>query len=339
MIPFRKLYRPVAAVSCLLIGTGVAAAVFGASRAQAEDRYPTRPITIIVPFAAGGPTDILARLVAQSISPMLGQQVVVEDVTGAGGTIGATRVARADPDGYTMVMGNLGTHAASLGMYPKLPYDPHIDFEPIILVATTPMVLVTRKTLPVHNLDEVIAYAKANRGKTTMGSAGIGSISHLTLLLFNHLTGAGVVHVPYRGLSQAANDLLGGQIDLLFDQVVTATPHILNDSENAIVVTTPQRASAIPNVPSADEAGLPKLHTLAWSALFMPKRTPAPVVARINGTVAKAMTDSEINKRFAEIGADLPPPDQRSPEALRQLVNGEIDKWVPLIKEAGIVGE
>jgi len=339
MIAFCNLYRPIAAVGCFLVGASVAAAVFGASSAAAEDRYPTRPITIIVPFAAGGPTDILARLIAQSISPMLGQQVVVEDVTGAGGTIGATRVARADPDGYTMVMGNLGTHAASLGMYPKLPYDPRTDFEPIILVANTPMVLVTRKTLSVHNLDEVIAYAKANRGKTTMGSAGIGSISHLTLLLFNHLTGAGVVHVPYRGLSQAINDLLGGQIDLLFDQVVTATPHILNNNENAIVVTIPQRAPAIPNVPSADEAGLPQLHTLAWSALFMPKGTPAPIVARINGAVTKAMADSQIDKRFAEIGADLPTPDQRSPEALRQLVNAEVGKWVPLIKEAGVVGE
>jgi len=339
MIVFRNIYRTVVAVGCLLIGAGLAAAVFGASSAQAEDRYPTRPITIIVPFAAGGPTDILARLIAQSISPMLGQQVVVEDLTGAGGTIGATRVARAYPDGYTMVMGNLGTHAASLGMYPKLPYDPRTDFEPVILVATTPMVLVTRKTLPVGNLDEVIAYAKANRAKTTMGSAGIGSISHLTLLLFNHLTGAGVVHVPYRGLSQAINDLLGGQIDLLFDQVVTATPHILNNSENAIVVTTPQRAAAIPNVPSADEAGLPQLYTLAWSALFMPKHTPAPIVARINGVVGKAMADPEIDKRLAEIGADLPAPDRRSPEALRQLVNSEVARWVPLIKEAGVVGE
>jgi tripartite-type tricarboxylate transporter receptor subunit TctC len=209
----------------------------------------------------------------------------------------------------------------------------------VILVATTPMVLVTRKTLPLHSLDDVIAYAKANKGKTTMGSAGIGSISHLTLLLFNHLTGAGVVHVPYRGLSQAINDLLAGQIDLLFDQVVTATPHILNNSENAIVVTIAQRAPGIPNVPSADEAGLPQLHTLAWSALFMPKGTPAPIVARINGAVAKIMSDPEIEKRFAEIGADLPPPDQRSPEALAQLVNVEVDKWVPLIKEAGVVGE
>jgi len=332
MIAFRELYRLVASV-CLLLAAGTVVS------ASAEDRYPTRPITIVVPFAAGGPTDILARLISQAIGPMLGHQVVVEDVTGAGGTIGATRAARADPDGYTMVMGNLGTHAASVGMYPKLPYDPRTDFEPVILVATTPMVLVTRKTLPVHNLDETIAYAKANKGKTTMGSAGIGSISHLTLLLFNHLTGAGVVHVPYRGLSQAINDLLGGQIDLLFDQVVTATPHILNNSENPIVVTIPQRAPAIPNVPSADEAGLPQLQTLAWSALFMPKGTPAPIVARINGDVIKAMDDPEIQKRFVEIGADLPAPDQRSPGALRQLVNSEVDKWVPLIKEAGVVGE
>jgi tripartite-type tricarboxylate transporter receptor subunit TctC len=330
MIAYREFYRFAAAIVCLLIAL---------VSARAEGNYPSRPITMIVPFAAGGPTDILARLVSQTISPMLGQQVVVEDVTGAGGTIGATRAARADPDGYTMIMGNLGTHAASLGMYPKLPYDPRSDFAPVILVATTPMVLVTRKTLPLHNLNDVVAYAKANKGKTTMGSAGVGSISHLTLLLFNHLTGAGVVHVPYRGLSQAINDLLGGQIDLLFDQVVTATPHIVNDSENAIVVTIPQRAAAIPKVPSANETGLPQLHTLAWSALFMPKGTSAPIVSRINGVVAKAMGNPEIEKRFAEIGADLPPPDQRSPEALRQLVNAEVDKWVPLIKEAGVVGE
>jgi tripartite-type tricarboxylate transporter receptor subunit TctC len=334
MIAVREFQRLVIAVVCLLIAIAA-----GATSARAEDNYPSRPITMIVPFAAGGPTDILARLVSQTISPMLGQQVVVEDVTGAGGTIGATRAARADPDGYTMIIGNLGTHAASLGMYPKLPYDPRSDFAPVILVATTPMVLVTRKTLPLHSLNDVIAYAKANKGKTTMGSAGVGSISHLTLLLFNHLTGAAVVHVPYRGLSQAINDLLGGQIDLLFDQVVTATPHIVNDSENAIVVTIPQRAAAIPKVPSADEAGLPQLHTLAWSALFMPKATPAPIVSRINGAVSKAMGNPEIEKRFAEIGADLPPPDQRSPETLRQLVNAEIDKWVPLNKEAGVVGE
>jgi tripartite-type tricarboxylate transporter receptor subunit TctC len=317
-------------IAAALIFAAIAAA------AWADDRYPTRTITMVVPFAAGGPTDILGRVMAQAISPMLGQQVIIEDVTGAGGTIGATKVARATPDGYTMVMGNLGTHAASLGIYKNLAYDPRTDFEPVILVASTPMVLVTRKTLPAQNLDEVIAWAKANKGKATMGSAGVGSISHLTLLLFNHLTGADLTHVPYRGLSEATNDLLGGQIDTLFDQVVTATPHILNAGENAIVVTVPARAPSIPNVPSANEAGLPQLQTVAWTALFMPKSTPQPIIERINAAMQKAMADPAIAKRLAEIGADIPPPAQRSPQALRQLVNAEIDKWVPLIKAAGV---
>lgn len=316
----------------------VIASVSFVCKARAED-YPNRPITMIVPFAAGGPTDILGRLVAQAIGPMLGQQVIIEDVTGAGGTIGATKAARAEPDGYTLVMGNLGTHAAALGIYNKLAYDPRTDFEPIILVASTPMVLVTRKTLNVKTLDEVIAWAKANKGKATMGSAGVGSISHLTLLLFNHLTGADLIHVPYRGLSEASNDLLGGQIDTLFDQVVTATPHIKADQENAIVVTIPQRAPAIPNVPSANEAGWPALQTVAWTALFAPKGTPAPIVAKINAAVEKAMQDPATIKRLADIGADLPAPDQRSPQALGQLVNSEVAKWVPLIKAAGVAAQ
>jgi putative tricarboxylic transport membrane protein len=333
MTEARVVRRFAIAVSAFVVLTGAA------SCAQAQEQYPNRPITMVVPFAAGGPTDILGRVVAQFIGPILGQQVIVEDTTGAGGTIGATKVARAAPDGYTVVMGNLGTHAASLGIYKSLPYDPRTDFEPVILVASTPMVLVTRKTLPAHTLAEVIAYAKANKGKTTMGSAGVGSISHLTLLLFNHLTGADVTHVPYRGLSEASNDLLGGQIDTLFDQVVTATPHILSDSENGIVVTIPQRTASIPNVPSSTEAGLPALQTVAWTALFAPKGTPKPIIMRINSAVQKAMTDPVIAKRLAEIGADIPPPEQRSPQALGQLVNAEVDKWVPLIKDAGVVAQ
>ncbi len=331
MTEARVVWRLAAACAACIVAAGLSV------NARAEDQYPNRSITMIVPFAAGGPSDILGRVVAQFISPLLGQQVVVDDVTGAGGTIGATRAARAAPDGYTMVMGNLGTHAASLGIYKDLPYDPRTDFEPVILVASTPMVLVTRKTLPVHTLADVLAYAKANKGKTTMGSAGIGSISHLTLLLFNHLTGADVVHVPYRGLSEASNDLLGGQIDTLFDQVVTATPHILNDSENAIVVTIPQRAPSIPNVPSANEAGEPDLQTVAWTALFMPKGTPASIIARINSAVQKALEDPVTSKRLAELGADIPPPEGRSPQALGHLVKSEVDKWVPLIKSSGIV--
>jgi tripartite-type tricarboxylate transporter receptor subunit TctC len=309
----RAVSRLVAAISAVIVFASVA------SIARAEDQYPSHPMTMVVPFAAGGPTDILGRIVAQAIGPTLGQQVVVEDVTGAGGTIGAAKVARAAPDGYTMVMGNLGTHAASVGIYKNLSYDPRKDFEPVILVASTPMVLVTRKTLPVKTLDDVIAWAKANKGKATMGSAGVGSISHLTLLLFNHLP--------------------GGQIDMLFDQVVTATPHILDGSENAIVVTIPGRAPSIPNVPSANEAGLPQLQTVAWTALFMPKGTPPAIVDRINRAVQKALQDPDVAKRLAAIGADIPSPDQRSPQALGHLVNAEIDKWVPLIQAAGVVAQ
>jgi tripartite-type tricarboxylate transporter receptor subunit TctC len=323
----------VAAVLALIASVGF----IGAARA---DDYPSRPITMVVPFAAGGPTDILGRLIAQAISPMLGQQVIIEDVTGAGGTIGAAKVARAAPDGYTMLMGNLGTQAASVGIYgAKLPYDPRKDFEPVIYVASTPMVLVTRKTLPVKTLSDVIAWAKANKGKATMGSAGVGSISYLTLLLFNHLTGADVTHVPYRGLSEATNDLLGGQIDLLFDQVVTAVPHIQNGGENPIVVTIPQRSPSLPNVPSANEAGQPQLQTVAWTALFMPKGTPAAIVNRVSADVQKAMQDPDVTKKLAQIGADLPPPEQRTPAALGQLVSAEIDKWTPLIKAAGVTAK
>ncbi len=326
-------------MSFVKVGRAIASAAVLACMtlgAHAAENYPSHPITMVIPFAAGGPTDILGRLIAQSIGPMLGQQVVVEDVTGAGGTIGAAKVARATPDGYTMVMGNLGTHAASVGIYDKLSYDPRKDFEPVILVASTPMVLVTTRSLPVHTLGEFIAYAKAHKGKTTMGSAGVGSISHLTLLLFNHLTGADVVHVPYRGLSEASNDLLGGQILSLFDQVVTATPHIVNGGENALAVTIRTRAASIPNVPSVNEAGLPQLQTVAWTALFMPKNTPRAIIERINAAVQKAMGDPALSKRLAQIGADIPPPDQRSPEALGRLVAAEIDKWVPLIKAAGV---
>lgn len=327
-----RLLAIVAGLACIV-------QVIMALGVRAEDQYPKRAITVVVPFAAGGPTDILARVIGQAIGPALGQSVVIEDVTGAGGTIGAAKVARAAPDGYTMVMGNLGTHAASVGIYKTLAYDPRRDFEPVILVASTPMVLVTRKTLPVHTLDDVIAWAKANKGKATMGSAGVGSISHLTLLLFNHLTGADLTHVPYRGLSEATNDLLGGQIDTLFDQVVTATPHIANGGENAIVVTIPQRAASIPNVPSANEAGLPQLRTVAWTALFMPKGTPQAIVQRVNAAVQKTLQDPAIAKRLGEIGADIPPPDQRSPQALGQLVRAEIDKWVPLIQAAGVTAQ
>jgi tripartite-type tricarboxylate transporter receptor subunit TctC len=317
-----------------------AATLVGLGRdANAQQPYPTRPITIVVPFTAGGPTDVLARILGQHMSQTLGQQIVVENVTGGGGSLGAARVAKAAPDGYTLVMGNLGSHAASVGLYKNLPYDPRTDFEPVMIVASTPMVLVVRKTLQTDTLKDFIAYAAANPHKLTFGSAGTGSISHLTYLLFTHLTKTEIQHVPYRGLSQSVNDLLSGQIDLMFDQVVSATPHILSGGVKPIVVTAPTRAAAIPKVPSSTEAGLPALQTIAWTALFFPKGTPKPIVERVNAAVDKAMHDETVAKRLAELGADLPAPAERTPQALGNLVRSEIDKWVPLIQAAGAAGE
>jgi tripartite-type tricarboxylate transporter receptor subunit TctC len=318
-------------------GITLAAILAGTISAAHAQSYPARPITMIVPFAAGGPTDVLARILGQHMSQTLGAQIVVENVTGAGGTIGSLRVAKAAPDGYAMVMGNLGTHAASMGLYKNLAYDPRTDFEPVMLVATTPMVLLTRKDLPVASLNDFVALAKQR--KLSMGSAGIGSISHLTLLLFASVAHVDVQHVPYRGLSQADNDLIGGQIDSLFDQIISATPHVTSGAVKPIVVTAPVRAPSMPNIPSSTESGLPGLQTLAWTALFLPKRTPTPIVERINAAVAGAMRDAAVEKSFAQLGADLPPPDLRTPEILGNLVKSEVAKWVPLLKAAGVVAE
>jgi tripartite-type tricarboxylate transporter receptor subunit TctC len=290
---------------------------------------------MVVPFAAGGPTDVLGRILGQRMSQSLGQQIIVENVTGAGGTLGAARVARAAADGYTMVMGNLGTHAASVGLYKSLSYDPRTSFEPVMLASTTPMVLLAKKDLPVKNLQDVIALARTR--PLTCGNAGVGSISHLTMLLFDKRGQIKVQHVPYRGLSQAMNDLLGGQIDLMFDQVISASPHIAAGDVRAIAVTGSPRAAAIPEVPTTAEAGLPELDTTAWSALFVPKGTPAAIVARVNAAMGEAMEDKDVVARLAKLGSDVPAPDARTPEALGKLVRSEIDKWVPLIKSADIV--
>jgi len=312
-----------------------AAALLAAAAPTQAQQYPQRPISLIVPFAAGGPTDVLARVLGQHMSQTLGQSVIVEDVTGAGGTLGATKGARAAPDGYTLVMGNIGTHAASVGLYPKLPYNPVSDFEPIMLVATTPMVLVVKKDLPVKTLGDVIALAKQR--KITQGNAGTGSASHLTTLLFVSRAHVDMQLVPYRGLSQAMNDLLAGQIETMFDQVISSSPHILNGGVKPIAVTSPTRAKAIPDVPTTIEAGLPELQTLTWTALFAPKGTPKPIIDRLNAAVDQAMKDPAIAKRLDELGADLPAAGaERSPEALARLVSAEVAKWTPLIRAAGI---
>jgi tripartite-type tricarboxylate transporter receptor subunit TctC len=322
MITRRKFAISLAALAC------------ATPPALAQTTYPTRSITMVVPFSAGGPTDVLARILGQRMSQSLGQQIIVENVTGAGGTLGAARVARAAPDGYTLVMGNLGTHAASVGLYPNLAYDPRTSFEPVMLASTTPMVLLAKKELPVKTLPDVIALARTR--PVTCGNAGVGSISHLTMLLFDKRAQIKVQHVPYRGLSQGMNDLLGGQIDLMFDQVISASPHIAGGDVRPIAVTGLTRAAAIPDVPTTAEAGLPELDTTAWSALFVPKGTPAAIVSRLNAAMDEAMNDKDVVARLAQLGSDVPSPEARTPEALGKLVRSEIDKWVPLITGAEI---
>jgi tripartite-type tricarboxylate transporter receptor subunit TctC len=307
--------------------------------ASAQNAFPERTVRILVGYVPGGPNDIIARAIGDKLAQAWDRSVVVENVPGASGNIAGDRVAKAAPDGYTMVMGNLGSHAASVGLYKNLSYDPRIDFEPVMLVASTPMVLVVRKNLQTDTLKEFIAYAAANPHKVTFGSAGTGSGSHLTYLLFTHLTKLEIQHVPYRGLSQAVNDLLSGQIDMMFDQLVSATPHILSGGVKPIAVTAPSRAAAIPKVPSSIEAGLPELQTSIWTALFFPKATPKPIVERINAALDKAMRDATVAKRLADLGADLPAAGERTPQALGKLVRDEVDKWVPLIQAAGAAGE
>jgi tripartite-type tricarboxylate transporter receptor subunit TctC len=317
-----------------LAAVAAALAALAIGHPAGAQTYPTRSITMVVPFSAGGPTDVLGRILGQRMSQSLGQQIIVENVTGAGGTLGAARVAKAAPDGYSMVMGNLGTHAASVGLYKNLSYDPRTSFEPVMLASTTPMVLLAKKDLPVKNLQDVIALARMRQ--LTCGNAGVGSISHLTMLLFDKLAQIKVQHVPYRGLSQGMNDLLGGQIDLMFDQVISASPHIAGGEVHPIAVTGPTRAPTIPDVPTTAEGGLPELQTIAWSALFFPKGTSKEIIIRINAAMDEAMNDKDVVARLAKLGSDVPAPNERTPAALGKLVRSEIDKWVPLITSAEI---
>ena len=298
--------------------------------------YPDRPITIIVPFAAGGPTDIISRIIADPMSRILKQQVLVENATGAGGTVGVTRAKNAAPDGYTLLMGNLGTQAASVGLYPKLPYDPRTDFEPIINTAGTPMLVVAKKDLPVKDFKEFIAYVKANASKMNYGTGGIGATSHLTCLFLDSLLGVQPTHVPFRGSGPALNALLGGQVDYVCDQTVGVVPSIQGGQANGLVVAMPERLSVVPDVPTSKEQGLPEFQAVGWNALFAPKGTPKDIVMKVNAAVRAALDDEGTKKRLLELGANLPTKSERTPEWLGQHVAKEIDKWVPVIKKAGV---
>lgn len=312
-------------------------AALALSLTAARAAWPERTITLVVPFAAGGPTDIISRLMADPMSRILGQQVIVENVIGAGGTVGVTRVARAQPDGYTLLMGNLGTQAASVGLYPKLAYDPRTDFEFIMNTGGTPMIVAAKKELPVRDFREFVALMKAKGGSLNYGTGGIGATSHLTCLFLDSILGVQPQHVPFRGSGPALNALLGGQVDYVCDQTVGVVPSIQAKQINGLVVAVPARLSAIPDVPTSAEQGLPEFQAVGWNALFAPKGTPQEIVLKLNEVARAALKDANVHARLSDLSVELPDEKAQTPEALREFVSKEIDKWVPIIKKAGVV--
>ena len=314
---------------------GLAALALAAGPAAAQD-YPTRPITLIVPFAAGGPTDVISRIVSEHMSRTLGQQIVIENVVGAGGTTASTRAKRANPDGYTLITGHMGTHAASVPLYPNLQYHPSNDFEPISMLAGTPVLILAKKDFPPKDLKEFVTYVKANETKLNMAHAGVGSVSFTSCLLLNSILGVKPTSIPFQGTGPAMNALVGGQVDYMCDQIVNAVPQINGGTIKAYAIGTPERNPALPNLPTSKEAGLPEFQVSAWNALFAPKGTPKPIIDKLNAAVVAALDDETVRKRLLELGSDIPTKEKRTPQALTQLVKSEIDRWTPVIKASGV---
>jgi tripartite-type tricarboxylate transporter receptor subunit TctC len=325
-LPRRKFLRLAAGASALPM----------LSRVASAQAYPSRPITIVVPFAAGGPTDTLARILADRMRVSLGQTVVIENAVGAAGTIGVNRVARAAPDGYTVSIGHLGTHVINGAIY-TLQYDLLRDFEPVGLIADHPSLVVSKNAVPAKDLQQLIAWAKANGA--SVGTSGTGAVTHVAGILFANLTGAQLRFVPYRGAGPALQDVVAGQIDLMFDQASNSLPHVRGDRIRAYAVMDKQRMAVAPDIPTVDEAGLPKFHISVWHALWVPKGTPKPVVARLNAAVVEALDDANVQSKLADLGQLIFPRGQLTPEALFALHQAEIEKWWPIIKAANIKGE
>jgi len=321
-----------------LVVAAWAALVLAAPSALAQN-YPTRPVTIIVPFAAGGPTDIVARIVGEYFSKTLGQQFIVENIAGAGGTTGIARGAQAKPDGYTIMMGHMGTHGAAPALYPNLRYDPVKGFEPIGMVAGTPILIVARKDFPAKDLKEFIAKAKDTSTRLSQAHAGVGSVSFTTCTLLTSQLGAKHHRVvAYRGTGPALNDMVGGQVDYMCDQIVNLVEQVKGGAIKAYAIATAERSPALPDVPTSKEAGFPEYEVSAWNALFAPKNTPKDIVTKLNQTLVKALDDPATRKRLLDLGSVLPEGNERSPEALAELVRKEVARWTPILKAAGAVG-
>ncbi len=321
----------------LLAAAAFAAILAGIGNAAAQN-YPTRPVIMMVPLATGGSTDTIARILAEGMRAPLGQPVVVENVTGAGGTIGVGRLARSAPDGYTIGIGQWGTNVANGAIYP-LQYDLVRDFEPVALIATQPFLIVAKKAMPANDLKSLIAWLKANPDKATEGNSGVGTPSHVAGILLQNTLGARWQMVPYRSAGLSMQDLVAGQIDILLDTPATSMPHVSAGSIKAYAVTARSRLAVAPDIPTVDEAGLPNFYFSFWHAIWVPKGTPKNVVGKLNEAVVSALTDPVVRKRLTDIAQDIFPREQLTPEALFAYHKAEIEKWWPVIKAAGIKAE
>ena len=328
-LPRRRLLK--------LAAANLALTTLALPRIARAQTYPSRPITMIVPYTAGGPTDTVGRVVAERMRAELGQPVVLENVAGAGGSIGLGRLARSAPDGYTINVGNWSAHVINGAIYSLL-YDLKTDFEPIALLAQAPQMVVAKKATPADDLKGFIAWLKANP-KTTAGTAGIGSPPHIGGVLLQNMTGATLQFVHYRGVALATQDLVAGQIDMAIADVTTATPQVRAGTIKAYAVAAPTRLPALPDVPTADEAGLPGFHVATWNALFAPKGTPKAIIEKLNAAAVTALADPAVRARFAAVGQEIPPREQQTPEALAALNKADIEKWWPIVKAANIKAE
>jgi len=315
----------------LLAGLTLAAAGALPTVALAQN-YPVKPVTIVVPFAPGGTTDILARIVGQGMQTELGQPFVVDNRAGAGGNIGASLAAKAAGDGYTLFMGTVGTHAINQALYKKLPYDPAKDFAPISRVATVPNLLVAHPSQPYKTVKELIAYAKANPGKVTFGSPGSGASPHVSGELFKSMTGTDLLHVPYKGSAPAMTDLLGGQINIMFDNMPSAIQHVRSGKLRPIAVTTAKRSPEMPDIPTIAEAGVPGYEAMSWFGLFAPAATPKPVLDKLNAALVKVLNQADVKKKIAEQGGDVV---AETPEQFAAFIKSETAKWGKVVKESG----
>ncbi len=317
----------------LAAGAATLPVISRTARAQA---YPARPITLIVPFPPGGSTDVGARIVADHMSRTLGQQVVVQNVSGAGGTTGSTRAMRSDPDGYTLLMGQMGTHAAAVALYPNLAYRPDVDFEPIGMVTAFPLIVAARKDFPAQDFKEFIAYVKANDTKLNQAHAGVGSIFFTSCLLLNSILGAKPTLVPFNGGAPAMNALVAGQVDYMCADIVTGGPQLEPGKIKVYAIASAARNPAMPNVPTTIEAGLPAFQASAWNGLFAPKSTPQPILDSLVDALDKALDDEATRKRLGVLGGDIPEKPNRGPQPFLALVKSEIARWSPIIKAANV---